>query len=112
VISIELVPELAAIATCNLKRAGLGHNVTVVVGDGSRGHPDEMPYDAISVAAAAPDVPYSLLDQLNDPGRMVIPLGTRDDQDLVVLVRSKGKIERRVASLCRFVPLLGDQGWR
>jgi protein-L-isoaspartate(D-aspartate) O-methyltransferase len=82
------------------------------VGDGSLGYREEMPYDAISVAAAAPDVPYSLLEQLSDGGRLVIPVGSIDDQDLVVIVKSGEKIERSVASLCRFVPLRGEQGWR
>lgn len=112
VVSIERVPELADMARRNLERTALDQNVTVVEGDGSRGYAPEMPYDAVSVAAAAPEIPAALLDQLSDPGRMVIPIGSRDDQDLVVILKSHGMVKKHVASLCRFVPLLGDQGWR
>ncbi len=70
------------------------------------------PYDAISVAAAAPDVPSALLEQLNDSGRMVIPVGSLDDQELRVVTRRGGRIEQRVPTLCQFVPLRGAEGWR
>jgi len=75
VISVEIIPELAGIARRNLERTGRDGNVTVVCGDGSSGWPEHAPYDAICVAAAAPDVPSGLLDQLRDPGRLVIPVG-------------------------------------
>ena len=87
-------------------------NVTIVCGDGSQGYPEAAPYDAISVAAGAPDVPYQLLEQLRDPGRMVIPVGPMGDQELRLISKRDGKVESRVASYCRFVPLRGDQGWR
>ena len=112
VISIEFVPELAETARQNLHKTGRDRNITVVVGDGSRGYSADMPYDAVSVAAAAPDVPAALLDQLNESGRMVIPVGSREDQDLLFIVKSGGTFDRQVASLCRFVPLRGDQGWK
>ncbi|HHN72512.1 MAG TPA: hypothetical protein ENK13_00335 [Thermopetrobacter sp.] len=83
----------------------------VVTGDGSRGYPDMAPYDAISVAAAAPNIPPALVDQLNDPGRLVIPVGSLSEQELVVLTKSGGKTKTRVAALCRFVPLRGGEGW-
>jgi protein-L-isoaspartate(D-aspartate) O-methyltransferase len=111
VISIELIPGLAAIARDNLARTGYGFNVTIVTGDGSVGYPPEAPHDAISVAAAAPEVPQALLDQLNDPGRLVIPVGEANDQELRVLLKRNGQIESRVATLCRFVPLRGGEGW-
>jgi protein-L-isoaspartate(D-aspartate) O-methyltransferase len=110
VVSIELIPGLAAIARDNLGRTGRGYNVTIVTGDGSRGYPPEAPYDAISVAAAAPEVPQSLLNQLNDQGRLVIPVGEGDDQELRVLLKRNGRIESSVATLCRFVPLRGGEG--
>src|SRR5258708_15714426 len=75
VISVEIVPALAAMARENLRRTKLGSNVDVVLGGGSIGHADAAPYDAISVAAGAPDIPESLLSQLKDPGRLVIPVG-------------------------------------
>jgi protein-L-isoaspartate(D-aspartate) O-methyltransferase len=80
-ITIELIPELAEQAEANLAHAGRGGNVTVIRGDGSFGYPELAPYDAISVAAGAPDVPHALLDQLKDPGCLVIPVGERTDQE-------------------------------
>jgi protein-L-isoaspartate(D-aspartate) O-methyltransferase len=82
-----------------------------VQGDGSLGYPANAPYDAISVAAAAPDIPMSLLGQLNDPGHLVIPVGSRDDQELRVISKQGGRIDFRVVTLCRFVPLRGGEGW-
>lgn len=112
VISIERIPELVVLARANLMRAGLDTNVTVICGDGSLGVPEEAPFDAISVAAASPHTPQALLDQLSDPGIMVIPVGAREDQDLRVIRRHNGKISARFASACRFVPLVGRQGWQ
>jgi protein-L-isoaspartate(D-aspartate) O-methyltransferase len=111
VVSVEIVPELAEQARKNLERTGYAGKVLVVCGDGSMGYPPRMPYDAISVAAAAPEAPSPLLEQLNDWGRMVIPIGSLLEQDLVVITKSEGKIMRRVAAQCRFVPLKGGQGW-
>ena len=85
--------------------------MTVEAGDGSVGFAADAPYDAISVAAGAPDVPAGLLEQLADPGRLVIPVGGRDDQELRVVWKQKGRIDSRVATLCRFVPLRGGEGW-
>jgi len=112
VVTIELIPALARFARQNLSRTGCGANVVVVTGDGSLGYPPQAPYDAISVAAGAPGIPAPLLDQLNDPGRLVIPVGERNDQELRVVWRREGKIEPRVATLCRFVPLRGGEGWK
>ena len=111
VISVEIVPGLARLARENLRRTGRGANVEVIVTDGSVGYPPQAPYDAISVAAAAPDIPVALLEQLNDPGRLVIPVGERDDQELRVVSKEDGRITSRVATLCRFVPLRGTEGW-
>ncbi len=112
VFSIERVPELAAAARITLQRTGLGGNVTVLDGDGSVGLPQHAPYCAISVGAGAPDVPYPLLDQLQDPGKLVIPVGPRDDQDLQLITKLGGKVTYAVVSHCRFVPLYGSQGWK
>jgi protein-L-isoaspartate(D-aspartate) O-methyltransferase len=111
VIAIEMIPELAEMARRNLERTGYLDNVTVIQGDGSQGWPAAAPYNAISVAAAAPEIPWQLLDQLADPGRLVIPVGTREDQDLKVVTKENGQISTRIATFCRFVPLLGAQGW-
>lgn len=112
VITMELIPELAEAARRNLERTGLGANITVICGDGSLGYPPASPYGAISVAAAAPAVPAALLGQLQDPGRLVVPVGDRDEQELTVMTRSAGRLSCRVETLCRFVPLLGEQGWQ
>jgi len=112
VIAVEIVPQLAELARTNLRRTGRDANVTVVEGDGSLGYAAVAPYDAISVAAGAPEVPRALLAQLNDPGRLVIPVGERRDQELLVFSRHGGATETRVATLCRFVPLRGGEGWQ
>lgn len=112
VVAVEIVTSLAQLARNNLARAGRGANVTVVEGDGGFGLAQFAPYDAISVAAAAPEIPAALLEQLKDPGRMVIPVGTRDDQELRVLTKRGGEMEQRVPTLCQFVPLRGAEGWR
>ncbi len=112
VISIERIPELAELARSNLKRTGLDANITVVCGDGSLGVPGEAPFDAISVAAASPHAPVTLVAQLDDPGTMVIPVGDRLNQDLQVIRRHNGKMTTRVVSACRFVPLVGREGWQ
>ena len=112
VIAVEIVPQLAELARTNLRRTGRDANVTVVEGDGSLGYAAAAPYDAISVAAGAPEVPRALLAQLNDPGRLVIPVGERSDQELLVVSRHGGATETRVATLCRFVPLRGGEGWQ
>jgi len=112
VISIEIIPALAEQACANLKRTGRAHNIRVICGDGSEGYPEFAPYTGISVAAGAPETPTALLDQLADPGRLVIPVGALGDQELRVLTKKGGKIESRTVAFCRFVPLRGYQGWR
>jgi protein-L-isoaspartate(D-aspartate) O-methyltransferase len=112
VISVERIPELARLARYHLLRTGRAENVLVICGDGSLGYAPLSPYDAISVAAGAPDVPPALLEQLSDPGCLVIPVGECSDQELRVMWKRAGQIESRVATLCRFVPLRGDEGWR
>lgn len=112
VVTIELIPALAAAARRNLERTGRDANVLVVCADGSQGHPQLAPYDAISVAAGAPDVPATLLNQLADPGRLVIPVGERGDQELRVVWKRNARLETRGSTPCRFVPLRGEEGWR
>jgi|SRR5215813_4702539 len=112
VVGIEIVPRLAAQARENLRRTGRDRNVTIVCGDGSAGYSETAPFDAISVAAAAPEIPVSLLEQLKDPGRLVIPVGGRNDQDLLLVQKHKGTIRSRRVTQCRFVPLRGGEGWK
>lgn len=108
VVTIERIPELATTARVALEEYG---NVEVRVGDGSLGVPDRAPFDAIAVAAAAPDVPPALVSQLTVGGRLVVPRGTRSGQDLVLVVRTpRGAREARSIPV-RFVPLVGDEGF-
>jgi protein-L-isoaspartate(D-aspartate) O-methyltransferase len=109
--TIERIPELAEKARANLAAAGYD-NVAVYVGDGSRGLPEHAPYDAIAVAAAAPTFPQALYDQLRTGGRLVVPVGGRRGQRLEVVVRSpEGPAVIRSVP-CRFVPLLGEEGFQ
>lgn len=110
--SIERVPELAERACEALAAAGYGDRVKVHVGDGTRGLPAEAPFAAIAVAAAAPVLPWSLYEQLAEGGRLVVPVGPRWEQRLDVVVRSpEGPATLRTVP-CRFVPLLGAEGFR
>jgi protein-L-isoaspartate(D-aspartate) O-methyltransferase len=109
--TIERLPQLAEDARRNLAAAGYGGRVHVHVGDGTRGLPEHAPFAAIAVAAAAPDLPPSLYDQLEPNGRLVLPVGTRSEQRLEVVVRSpEGPAVVRSVP-CRFVPLLGEEGF-
>ena len=111
VVTVEIVPGLVHMARSNLRRAMRDGNVTVAQGDGSVGYPESAPFDAISVAAGAPEVPMALIEQLSDPGRLAIPVGGFDDQELRVLWKRAGRVDSRVATQCRFVPLRGGGGW-
>jgi protein-L-isoaspartate(D-aspartate) O-methyltransferase len=110
VFSIERISELATQAQATLATMGI-MNVHVMVGDGSLGLPEHGPYDAIVVTAASPKVPPALVDQLKPDGRLVIPVGDRHEQTLVRLtMTSNGPQVERLGG-CRFVPLIGEQGW-
>jgi protein-L-isoaspartate(D-aspartate) O-methyltransferase len=112
VTTVEIIPRLAQQARENLRRTARDGNVQVVACDGSVGYPEAAPYDAISVAAGAPEIPPALVEQLNDPGILVIPVGAMDDQELRVLTMRGGHVDYRVPTLCRFVPLRGGEGWQ
>ncbi|MDX6409819.1 MAG: protein-L-isoaspartate(D-aspartate) O-methyltransferase [Gaiellaceae bacterium] len=108
--TIERIPELAECARKNLEAAGYDQ-VRVHVGDGSRGLPERAPFDAIAVAAAAPELPRTLYEQLEPRGRLVVPVGRRGLQRLEVIVRSpEGPAVLRSVP-CRFVPLVGEEGF-
>jgi protein-L-isoaspartate(D-aspartate) O-methyltransferase len=104
--SIEVIAALAEQARRNLAAAEI-ENVHVVVGDGARGLPDQAPFDAVNVAAAAQEVPPPLEEQLTIGGRLVAPIGSGRDQHLVLDVRTPEGIDRRTLSSVRFVPLVG-----
>lgn len=112
VYTIERIASLASFAEDNLKRTGYARNVTVMFGDGTRGLPEHAPFDRIFVAAAAPDVPKPLIDQLADGGLMLVPVGGRYYQDLVRVRKRKGKLEKENLGGCVFVPLIGEHGYR
>jgi protein-L-isoaspartate(D-aspartate) O-methyltransferase len=110
VFTIERRPELAEEA--RLRLAALGCvNVHLIVGDGTEGHAAGAPYDGILVTAGAPDIPEPLTAQLADGGRLVIPIGSAVEQDLVTIQRRGGNLEHTSGEPCVFVPLVGRFGW-
>ena len=110
VYTVERIPDLAARARERLAGAGY-EGVAVHVGDGSLGLPEHGPYDAIVVAAAAPAMPESLYEELRERGRLVVPVGGQEGQRLEVIVRSpEGPAVARSVP-CRFVPLVGAEGF-
>jgi protein-L-isoaspartate(D-aspartate) O-methyltransferase len=110
VISIERVPELGETARRKLEELGV-RNVEVVVGDGSRGYPEAAPYDAIAVHAATPEAPHSLLAELKTDGRLVVPIATGSADLLTAFVRENGNLHQETIGPCRFVPLIGVEGF-
>ena len=111
VYSIEAIPRLLKRAEENLNQAGCG-NVVLIEGDGTMGHDVEAPFDRIYVTAAAPDVPGPLVDQLKVGGMLLIPVGGRQFQNLVLVEKTlDGKIKETELSGCVFVPLIGKYGW-
>jgi protein-L-isoaspartate(D-aspartate) O-methyltransferase len=110
VFTIERLPELAAEARERLAAAGY-ERVQVHVGDGTLGFPERAPYDAIAVAAAAPGFPQTLYEQLKPRGRLVVPVGSARGQRLEVAVRSPEGPAMIHSVPCRFVPLVGAEGF-
>ncbi|MFH1722205.1 MAG: protein-L-isoaspartate(D-aspartate) O-methyltransferase [Candidatus Altiarchaeota archaeon] len=110
IVSIERVAELVPFARDNLGRCGY-EKVEVVGGDGTLGHPESAPYDIIIVTAGSPKIPDSLLDQLAEGGRLLIPVGSQFHQELVAVDRVGGNLRESHLGGCVFVPLVGEEGW-
>jgi len=110
VFSVERHRALADTARAALEEIEI-RNVTVLVGDGTLGWSAFAPYDAILVSAASPDAPKPLLEQLADGGRLVVPLGDRENQDLTLITRAGDEFRRESLGGVRFVPLVGQHGF-
>ena len=107
VYSIEILPKIAAQGAANLKAAGYGGRVNLRVGDGYRGWPEAAPFDGIIVTCSPDHVPQPLQDQLAEGGRLVIPVGPRRRQELVVVEKTDGELVQRDVIPVRFVPMTG-----
>lgn len=111
VYSVERLQALSIRAKENLDRLGY-KNIKTKVGDGTLGWEDHAPYDSILVTAGAPEVPPALIKQLNENGRLAIPVGGTFSQALTVIEKKKGKAFSEEICGCVFVPLIGIEGWR
>src|SRR5436853_7805956 len=107
VYSIEIIEPLAKTAEATLQRLGY-KNVHVKAGDGYKGWPEHAPFDAVTVTCAPDHVPQPLVDQLKEGGRMIIPVGGFGDQELYLLEKKNGQLERRAVLPVRFVPMAGE----
>ena len=111
VITVERLHKLANTARRTLEKLGYT-NIKVHTATRTLGWPDEAPYEAIMVTAGAPRIPQLLIDQLTVGGRLVIPVGSRWEQDLLQVVKQKEGFTARNLTPCRFVPLIGEEAWR
>jgi protein-L-isoaspartate(D-aspartate) O-methyltransferase len=107
VYTIEIIEPLAKSAEATLQRLGY-KNVHVKAGDGYKGWPEHAPFDAITVTCAPDHVPQPLIDQLKEGGRMIIPVGGFGDQELYLLEKKNGQLQRRAVLPVRFVPMTGE----
>ncbi|MDP9188677.1 MAG: protein-L-isoaspartate(D-aspartate) O-methyltransferase [Actinomycetota bacterium] len=110
VLSVERIAELGEAAAALLDQLGI-RNAEVVVTDGSRGLPERAPYDAIAVHAATPEAPHSMLAQLAEGGRLVVPIATASADLLTVFRRDRDELRQETIGPCRFVPLIGREGF-
>lgn len=111
VYSVEIIEKLALGAQEMLQRTGYDERVTVVMGDGSRGYARGAPFDRIWVAAAAPEIPPQLTGQLMVGGKLLIPVGSRFQQELILVRKEKDRLYKESRGGCVFVPLVGDYGF-
>jgi protein-L-isoaspartate(D-aspartate) O-methyltransferase len=112
VYSIERIRSLMDSAKRNLEAAGYADLVTTIMADGSKGFPLHAPYDRISVACGAPDVPPPLFEQLKEGGKMLIPVGGRTYQQLYLVTKADGKMQKEDLGGVLFVPLIGEYGFQ
>jgi protein-L-isoaspartate(D-aspartate) O-methyltransferase len=110
VTTIERIPAVAALAKKNLADIGR-KNISIIIGDGTRGYPQNAPYEGIIITAATPEIPQPLVDQLGDGGILVAPVGERVSQELMTLKKSGDGMTRSSHGGVRFVPLIGEYGW-
>lgn len=110
VFTIERISALFTSAREAINKAG-ATNVSMLLGDGTVGWREYAPYDAILVSAGGPSVPPALVEQLAEGGRLLIPVGGRDEQVLKVITKRGGTVQSQDIAPVRFVPLLGTQGW-
>ncbi|MGH9862372.1 MAG: protein-L-isoaspartate(D-aspartate) O-methyltransferase [Candidatus Acidiferrales bacterium] len=108
--TIEKYASLSSQARQRLEQFGYA-NITCVVGDGSQGYPEAAPFDAILVTAGAPRIPAALTDQLAEDGRLVIPVGDIQSQELILVEKKESELSQQTINYCRFVPLTGKYGW-
>lgn len=111
VTTMERIPEVAGLARANLTMLG-SKNIDVIVGDGTRGYQQNAPYNGIIITAATPSVPLPLFEQLAEGGRLVAPVGGHEIQELIRLRKTGGSITEEHHGGVRFVPLIGECGWR
>ena len=110
VVSVERIPELANSAKTRLDKKGYS-NVEIVLSEGKIGWEKAAPYDGIIVSASVPKIPQDLVNQLASSGRMIIPVGTMEVQELVKVSSNCGSYSFSTICNCRFVPLIGEGGW-
>jgi protein-L-isoaspartate(D-aspartate) O-methyltransferase len=110
VFSVERIKPLLDNAREAIKSCEVS-NVSLLLADGTHGWSAYAPYDAILVGAASPDVPKPLLDQLAEGGRLLVPVGSKEEQQLLLITRKGSTFTRETLAPVRFVPLVGDHGW-
>jgi len=109
--TVERVQELAEQAEARFHALGY-KNIHVKVGDGTSGWPEEAPFNRIIITAGTPKIPEPLIEQLSDEGIIIAPVGDRFSQQIVKIVKSKGKLSESFHTPCVFVPLIGEHGWK
>ena len=111
VYTIERITSLSNKARRTFYRFGL-MNITLRIGDGTLGWPEEAPFDAIIVTAASPQIPQAYTDQLKEGGRLIIPVGAEESQSLILIRKVSGRLASEKKAECRFVKLIGQDGWK